>query len=265
MAAEKTHFDGVAENFADYADTVRGYVRYELTHRNLAPFLGDTALRIADIGGGSGIDAAWLVGRGHEVVIVEPSEEQAAIAAKRKAELSEAEQSRLTIVTGEQATISELLKRDGSSSYDVTLSHGVAMYLDDSEAFIESLVALTKHGGHVSLLEKGFDGHLDRMRRTGELSRKIADFQYTHTVPRNNMERTVRAFFPHDLTAVFTNAGCEVLEWSGVRIDADSDDRLVSDVPAGELQKIIDSEYQLGHDPAQKHRGQMLHFIAQKD
>jgi hypothetical protein len=54
-------FDEVASIFADYGTSLRGFVRYKLTQRNLEPFLPKKKLlRVLDIGGGSGPDAASL-------------------------------------------------------------------------------------------------------------------------------------------------------------------------------------------------------------
>lgn len=52
-----TSFDQIATIFADYGQTLRGFVRYKLTQRHLEPYTTKQKLRVLDIGGGSGPDS----------------------------------------------------------------------------------------------------------------------------------------------------------------------------------------------------------------
>jgi S-adenosylmethionine-dependent methyltransferase len=121
-------FDDLAAAFADYGTTVRGYVRYQLVQRNLKPYVSQGKLRVLDVGGGSGGDAAWLAGRGHHVTFIEPSLEQRRFAERRfNFMLSDDERERITMV-GE---VLEDLPAD-TEPFDLFMIHKVALYQAES-------------------------------------------------------------------------------------------------------------------------------------
>lgn len=261
MSAHETQFDGIADTFAEHADTVRGYIRYELTHANLGSVFTDRTWDVVDIGGGSGIDAVWLASEGHRVTLVEPSSEQREKAEQRKQAMPDNDRAFVTIRPG---TVSDLLAEGHANSFDLVLSHGVAMYIPEHQLFIASLVKLAKPGGYVSVLEKGFIGHLERMRRQKKSATEIAHFQETKIVKTNNMGRSVRAFHPEELEEILVASGANITTWSGVRVEADKDERMTHQLRPEELAALKVSEVGLGGNHATRSRGQMLHFIAQK-
>lgn len=273
---EITAFEGpVAASFDGYGDTVRGWIRYELVRQNLAKIVGaqllpgndyeriaDTeSLRIADIGGGTARDAVWLARLGHEVTIVEPGEKQRKIAWHRIAQQVDVDalSERIRIVPG---TVEELLEQEGERSFDLTLSHGVAMYLDEPSVFIRNLVRLTKHEGYVSLLEKGRAGALQALRRDSK-DKAAAELERTHRFV-NNMDRDVWAFSHEELETYLDDAGAWLERWWGVRsLITDSDYRKVSEVEPEELDDLLNREAAAGCDDTERQNGQMLHFIAE--
>lgn len=260
MSGPETNFDGVSESFAEYAETVRGYVRYEVAHRNLEDIVLNKPLRVADIGGGAAIDAVWLAGLGHEVVLVEPSEEQLEIA--RKTRLPQLPGAIREKIETKNSTAENLLRQGEAGKFDLVLSHGVAMYVPNPELFVEALVQLVKPGGYVSLLEKGYVGAELRLIRRKQLKELEALREGENQA--NEVNRTRQAFHPEDLEAMLLKAGAKVLRWSGVRIDSDEDKRPIHTVPKDELEAIVATEYLHGKAEALRIQGQMLHFIAQK-
>ncbi|TAH35387.1 methyltransferase domain-containing protein [Candidatus Saccharibacteria bacterium] len=248
-----------AQHFADYAETVRGFVRYELVRKNLEPYLTPKPLNIADIGGGAAIDAVWLAGLGHSVTIVDLAREQLALAKEKIAQLPPAVAARIATVQGKAET---LLETGDAGVYDIALSHGVAMYVDDPAAFTASLAALLKPAGLVSLLEKGWAGAYARVIAEQDY---VAANELRHTDKfTNHMGKNVWAFHPDQLESYLTEVDLEVAEWEGVRIAHDADYRSTAELPVDERAAILEVEQTLGASSDTRGLGQMLHFIAQK-
>lgn len=248
-----------AQAFANHGETVRGQIRYELVKRNLGSLVTGPNLLVADIGGGSAIDAIWLAGLGHQVIVAEPAEDQLARARKRIGHENESLARRISL---RKESSRDLLENGEGGSYDLVLSHGVAMYLPDPAGFIGELVELAKPGGYVSLLEKGFYGaQAARIRE-----QKYAEALSLSVTGKflNHMGKNVTAFFPEQLEAIFSNLGMVDLAWSGIRVNRDADYRLVNDVSEDEMAQILDEELNLGLRPDTKGLGQMLHFIGRK-
>ena len=249
-------FDRIADSFARYGITLRGYVRYQVTRRNLAPFLNSKSLKILDIGGGNGTDAAWLVSMGHHVTIVETSREQCLFAERRFDFLLKAdERALITMFKGE---LSELSAKPGS--YDVVLCHGVAMYQPNPREFIAEVVRWAKPGGVVSLLEKGYYGAEARAVCESNFD-QLASLQATQTVTDSNGIQ-VHAFTPDALEVIIEMTGASITQWSGVRVVSDSLIMQIADYDTPVLDTIIEAEYTQGKNPGIRSQGQMLHFIA---
>jgi len=257
MPSSEKVFAGAAERFAEYAHDVRGHVRYEVTHRNLQELVHGESLRIADIGGGAAIDAVWLANLGHQVLLVEPEEGQQAKARKRIDENGLADV--VKVIEGTTADIPS----DQVGEFDLVLSHGVAMYTPDPKVFIEELVRLTKPGGHISLLEKGYHGALARLFQQNASVETIQKFQ-AHKPVGNNVGKERKAFLPEELESLLQQAGAKVLRWSGVRVFSDQDDRRTNMVNPEVLEMLVAAEYEQGKNPGIRALGQMLHFIARK-
>lgn len=257
MPSPEKSFAGAAERFAEYAHDIRGHVRYEVTHRNLQEIVEGEPLQIADIGGGAAIDASWLAGLGHSVTLVEPEKGQQAKAYRRLEEgnLSEYVQ----IIEGTMADIPPAQV----GSFDLVLSHGVAMYTPSPKDFIQGLVKLAKPGGHISLLEKGYNGALARLFHHEASIEDIRKFQ-ARKPTGNNVGKERAAFLPEELQEMLQQAGARVLRWSGVRIFSDQDDRRINMVDPEILEALVEVEYEQGKNEGIRALGQMLHFIAQK-
>lgn len=259
MPVPETNFDGVAADFAAYAEDVRGYVRYSLAQRNILDFIGNKEhLTVADIGGGSAIDATWLAKLDHNVLVVEPSEEQIE---KSKKRLSDAQSSK-GCVEFHHGTMEDILP-SRIEEFDLVLSHCVAMYIPDKVRFIGQLAMLTKPGGLISIMEKGFYGHEARLIQGQAPLARLRQFQESQE-DKNNLNRTRYAFYPEELERIILQSGAKILDWRGIRVISDMDNRKTVDIKPDMLQAIVDAEYRHGKQPHIRGFGQMLHFIAQK-
>lgn len=252
-------FDDLAAAFADYGTSVRGYVRYQLAQRNLRPYVTGPPLNILDVGGGSGGDTAWLVGLGHKVTYVEPSFEQRRFAERRfNFLLDEKERARIQLVGRRLRD----LPTTARGSFDMVLIHAVAMYQPEPEVFIRRALGFVRPGGLVSLLEKGFYGTELRDIR----DQNFTDLRRLHRTGRsvNNLKQSVRAIKPEEVEVLLTEAGFEVLDWSGIRLLTDDFTMPVKAMNPAHLKIVLDAEYAHGHHPAIRGQAQLLHFIARQ-
>lgn len=257
--APKAAFDEFAAAFADYGTTVRGYVRYHLTQRNLEPFVPrKPPLKILDVGGGGGADTAWLAERGHYVDFVEPSPEQRRYAERRfNFFLSDDVRERVKILDDELEAVH--LKTE---QYDMVLLHTVAVFQSDPQRFIRRVLKMVRPGGIVSILEKGYYGTELRDIR----DRNFDDLLLLQRTKRsiNSLKQNAYAFKPEELEKLLTKHNFEVVDWSGVRVLTDDFTQPAEKVPAKQLKIILDAEYRQGHHPAIRGQGQLLHFIARR-
>jgi S-adenosylmethionine-dependent methyltransferase len=254
----ETAFEANAQRFAAYGEEVRGFVRYEVVHHNLTEIMRRSSLRVADIGGGSGIDSIWAAEQGHRVTLLEPAATQRRLAKKRIAQADPEVQQRITIVPG---VTTDLLAAE-AKPFDVVLSHGVAMYLPNPRVYLRDLVALTKPNGHISLLEKGYYGTEARLVREGRLDQLALLRARQRTV--NNQDKAAWAFKPNELRRMVSDAGASVLTWSGVRVISDAMHERVEDMDPATLKAIVETEIRQGSHPEIRAQGQMLHVIAKR-
>ncbi|MGI9027436.1 MAG: class I SAM-dependent methyltransferase [Candidatus Saccharimonadales bacterium] len=257
-----SYFDGESSNVfrEDYEPSIRGHVRYELTHRNLAPYLrNESSLEIADIGGGSGNDSVWLAQQGHNVTLIEPAADQITKAEERASALPDRIANRITIIRGTTETALQ-----NGWDFDVVMSHGVAMYLQDYTGFIGQLGALTRPGGHISILEKNYYAKEASLLKTGDET-TLTKFYKTGWVDKNNTGKPAYAFKLEQLERLLSEeAGSKVLEWFGVRIISHEMNQRIDELSPLLLKLIIDAEVGASEDIRRRGNGQMLHFIAKK-
>ncbi|MDB5185129.1 MAG: Methyltransferase type 12 [Candidatus Saccharibacteria bacterium] len=256
-AINKNSFNGAAAIFAEHAKTVRGFVRYEVSQQNLLPFLKRKHLRVLDVGGGSGLDAAWIADLGHQITVVEPSPKQFNYAERRfNFFLDDKQRSRLTLIHG---TLEDL---PPETEFDLVMMHGVAMYQEDPAAFIATVVPYIAPGGMLSLLEKGYYGAEARFLSHQSFD-KYASLRNTGRY-MSRFKLSVYAFKPEELEAIVKQAGLKTVQWTGVRVISDTNDELIDNIPQEELELIVDAEMRQGAEPTIRGQGQMLHFIARR-
>lgn len=259
MTNERQAFDEVGERFLNYYREVRGHVREVVTRENLQPYVPSPPGTAIDIGGGDGRDAAWLAGLGLEVTLVDPSVEMLGKARQRFSDTDV----EVTVLEGSSTDLpSEVIDK----KYDLVLSHGVLMYQADPQEHIEVLAELADpHKGFISILTKGHTGALQRARAVGDTKSESTLRKSGMHLVSNGLEEKTWALRPTEVISMIQKAGLRLQDWYGVRIESDLDHRLISQVPADELQHILETEKRLSREPGPKGRGQMLHYIARVD
>lgn len=243
--------------FEQHEESVRGYIRYEVTRHNLKTVLSDflnTPKVMADIGGGKGQDALWLADTGaeHRVFLFEPDQRSASEAESRS-------KGRIEVINGDAKTA---LSRFGPESFDLIMFHGVLQYLPDPAQELKRQSDLLKSGGYLSTLNANMLGKLNRYQRRGDLA--MVDRLRLTGKFYNNLNVSARAFLPQELEAMLNRAGFELVDWFGVRILSDEDPRMLEEIPAFHLNRLLESEIRASADPTLRPRGQLLHHIVRK-
>jgi SAM-dependent methyltransferase len=107
----------------------------------------DEPLQIVDLGGGTGGLAVRLAGLGHQVVVVDPSPDALASLERR------ADEDGVTAsVRGVLGDADTLLDVVGAESADAVICHGVLEVVDDPGQALQSVAAVLRPGGCLSLL-----------------------------------------------------------------------------------------------------------------
>ncbi|TJZ99712.1 class I SAM-dependent methyltransferase [Actinacidiphila oryziradicis] len=148
--------------YGENADALAGQyesVAFEVVHREVLHLIPAAPRTIADIGAGTGRDAAALADRGHRVVAVEPTVELRQIGQRLHAG---------SAVEWVDDALPALTSLHGS--FDLILLSAVWMHLDEQERFhsMRRIHELLKSGGHVIMSLR--HGPVPQGRRMFEVS-----------------------------------------------------------------------------------------------
>lgn len=256
MGAETAAFDPASEQFLEHSQQVRGHVRYEVTHHNLAAHLRGSHLSVLDYQGGGGLDTIWAAGDNmrDKPLLLDESDKMLGYALEAiKCQSASVRQRIVDVLRG------GLEQLDQDQHFDVIFSHGVLMYeLSDPQGQLEALAARLNKRGILSLLTKGRQAAraqvpADQLEGFG----KSGDYT-------NRLHRPARAYGFDELESMVTKAGLEPVARYGVRIFSDKDRRPINEVPASELGDILAREIKASRDPELMEGAQMLQVIAKK-
>lgn len=221
------------------------------------------ALRVVDLGGGTGGLAVPLAERGHEVTVVDPSPDALASLMRRAREVGVDE--RIVALQGDAATLCQVVPVGDA---DLVCCHGVLEVLDDDAAVTAAAASLAQAmapGGTLSLvvaqrlavvLGRALAGRFDQARTalTGADGRwGIAD-----PVPRR--------FDSDQVRALVTDAGLEVVDAHGVRLFADLVPAAMTDTDA-DREALMELEDAIAAHPTYAFLGNLagaLHVLARR-
>jgi S-adenosylmethionine-dependent methyltransferase len=140
-------FDDSLESWLEWQQAPWGRLRYSMAAEHLGRHIGDTGLRIADVGGGNGLDGIRLAQSGHCVTVVDES----------SAMLAEAERvSRNLGLHGcfdtLQVGFGALAASFESGTFDVVMAHNVLQFVDDRPAALSELRQIARPGAVISII-----------------------------------------------------------------------------------------------------------------
>ena len=152
----------------DYTDTPWARVRYNVVEevlRRQAEHLGE-CIRVLDVGGGDGMDALPLAMAGHDVTIVDPSEEWLAEATRRAATTG-------TTITTIRGGLDDL----PAGEWDLVMCHFVLRYRSGEDGDVEALANRVRPGGRLSIMDVNPDGRVLRELLNGGPAKALAELQ----------------------------------------------------------------------------------------
>jgi S-adenosylmethionine-dependent methyltransferase len=243
----------LANPFLAHAKTLRGVVRRRLVDRQLATNLPDPPVRIADVGGGAGQQALPLVRKGYEVTILDPSPAMLQEAERALASEGDDVRRRVRLVEGEGERAVEIL---GSKSFDAMLCHGVLMYLEDPRPMIRSLAAISQPGALISVLAKNASALALRPALEGRYEDALAALEMDRDL--GGLGVVTRGDTIEGLSALFEEAGIELVRWYGVRVFTE---HLGDRAPDPNLAEVVDLEWEAGGRDPYRSVARLIHLI----
>ncbi|MFI9202933.1 class I SAM-dependent methyltransferase [Streptomyces sp. NPDC053048] len=247
--------EDLADVYAHHSTTLRGVLRHHLVDRALVEHLPDAPRRVLDIGGGTGVQAGMLAGRGHHVTVLDPDADM----------LDRARSAWKPHMAGATGTVTflhgfgEQAPRLAGTGWDAVLCHGVLMYLESPDPLLRALARCVRPGGLVSVLAKQ---HTALAMRPGlernwtavlETLRDPVGHGRPDVVSRGvSRERVARVLAEHDV-----RTRC----WYGVRCFTDH----LGDEPVGEdFDRMLEAEWAAGHIDPYRRVARHFHLIAQR-
>ena len=187
----------------------------------LDPVIGaGTALRVLDVGGGSGMFAVPLARLGHDVTVVDPSAD--ALATLRRRADTAGVGDRVRGLQGDGDLLHEVLPAAdaGSDGYDLALCHYVLEVVDDPAVTLGEISRVLRHGGQVSLATVNRAGAVLGRAVAGHPVEALALLEDRDPAPARSKPAR-RRFTPQDLLALVEGAGLRPGPWRGVSVVAD--------------------------------------------
>ena len=170
-------------------------------------------LDIVDVGGGTGGFAVPLAEAGHRVTVVDPSPDALASLLRRAGETGAA----VRAVQGDAAGLLEVVD---AGSADLVLCHGVLEHVEEVRPAVESLVAVLRPGGTLSVLA----AHRNAAVVARAMAGRFAEARHILDDPHGRWgqgDPLPRRFTEAGLLSVLGAAGLEVGSVHGVRTLAD--------------------------------------------
>jgi S-adenosylmethionine-dependent methyltransferase len=224
--------------------------------RGIAEHLPGPPARIVDVGGGAGQQAIPLLRKGHEVTILDPSQEMLAEARRRLAQEDEDVRRRVRLVEGTGERAHETL---GGEKFDAALCHGVLMYLEDPRPMIQALSALLRPGGILSVLTKNAAALAVRPALEGRYHDALSSLEADRD--RGRLGVVTRGDTVEDLYAAFREAGVEAVRWYGVRVFTD---HLGDRMPDEDLPDVLELEWEAGRREPYRSVARLIHLVGRK-
>lgn len=187
-------------------------------------------LHVVDLGGGTGGLAVAVAEVGHRVTVVDPSPDALAALERRAADAGVASLVRGLI--GDAATVADLV---GAAAADVVVCHGVLEVVDDPLQALRALAAITREGGHLSVLAAQQSGAVFARVLGGHLDEAAA-------MLRGGRDRVPRRFSRQQLEGLVAAAGFTVADVRGVRVLTDHVGSRVVDAQPGGVERLRELE-----------------------
>jgi S-adenosylmethionine-dependent methyltransferase len=249
-------YSRLAHPFLAHQRTLRGVIRYALVARQLEEHLQPPPARVADVGGGAGQHAIPLARNGYEVTILDPSTTMLREARRTLASEGADVRRRVRLVQGEGERAVEIL---GGESFDAVLCLGVLMYLEDPHPIVQELTAIGRPEALVCVLTKNASALALRPALEGRYKDALAAIDADRDLGRLGV--VTRGDTVEGLTALFEEAGLEIVQWYGVGVFTDH----LGDRPPGSgLPEVLELEWEASRRDPYRAVARLIHLIGQR-
>jgi len=211
MTTQSDVFDRNMAKWLDEQQQPWGKLKYKLVQTNLVRHLGQgKPLRILDAGGGDGHDTFFLAEQGHVVDLVDYSQKMLEQAAHRAAEAGLGQ--RIHIHSADLTALPSLFR---GVQFDVVLCHHVVQYVEDARSLLESLVALLKPGGILSLVT------INRHSIPYHAAFLRGDLVGAHTAKAGIFDAEMTTYSAEEIADLLVGLGCAIEGDYGIRCMCD--------------------------------------------
>lgn len=236
---------------------VRTAVVWEILRTALAALAaGSDAVRVLDIGGGTGGFAVPLAELGYPVTVVDPSPDALAALERRAAETDTAH-----LVTGIQGDAQGLVGLLGADSVDAVVCHSVLEVVEDPADALASIATVLRPGGVLSVLAANRIAAVVARVAAG----RLAEARQLLTDPDGNAgygDPLLRRFTLLELEALVAASGLRPRTSHGVRVFADIAPAVLLDNDPGAIDDLVALEHAAADDPAYATIATALHVLA---
>ena len=192
----------------------------------LDPVVGaGTALRVLDVGGGSGMFAVPLARLGHDVTVVDPSAD--ALATLRRRADAAGVGALVHGIQGDGDLLHEVLpaadadsEGSGQDSYDLALCHYVLEVVDDPAVTLGEISRALRPGGQLSVATANRAGAVLGRAVAGHPVEALALLEDRDPAPARSKPAR-RRFSSQEMLALVEGAGLRPGPWRGVSVVAD--------------------------------------------
>jgi S-adenosylmethionine-dependent methyltransferase len=229
----------------------RATARTAVVWEALQPLLGDRERSVVDIGGGTGGFAVRIAELGHRVVLIDPSPDALAAAARRAQEHGVADR-----LIGQQGDLADLVELVGERCADLVLCHGVLGLLDDPAAGLGTIARVLRPGAtlsllvnqrHAAVLARAIAGHFDQAR---ELLADGGVGEHKFTV--------------EETAALLARTGFTVESVHAIRVFADLVPSALLDLDTGATEGLLELERAVADRAEYRTLAAQLHLLARR-
>ena len=205
-------FDKHSTDWQDYQGKPWGRLFYSISHEYLRPYISHKQSSILDIGGGNGLSAINYALEGHNVTIVDISEEMLSVALQsaQKAGI----ENKINFHVGNVLELSTLFS---NPEFDVILCHNVLAYVDNISTAIKEIFHCLHVNGVISLISMNPYSEVYR-EALHQLNPKAAmDKLDSSTYTANTFKSPITLYTIDEMVEILQKEDCVIEDRYGIR------------------------------------------------
>jgi len=250
VSASNDPFTGKAAFFHEhYREGTRGRIRLELVLERLRRALPPPPAAVLDVGGGTGAFAIPLALDGHDVTVLDRSEEWLDVAGRN----ARGAGVRIRLIEGPAESAPAL----APGPFDAVLCHTVLIYADDPRRILGALREVAADGAILSSLEKNRDGLPVRPARDGDFGEALRVMDDPIASGRIGIPN--RALSLGELRSDLASTGWLPTSWAGIRVFSDG---VLDPLDPATFETVMTLDRKAAVRDPHRRMGRLLHVLA---